>query len=167
MRSFDLRSLRFDDKDEAWRRLPVDVDPFVLGGTKYAVRDGGVELDLGAARVGDRITLTGSFETALQGPCERCLDPAEVPFRLSATEVARQGESEGYDDDEKYVRHHYLDPRSDRGGDALSDPVQGRVRGVMPHLRSQPQPRAGPQALTAASISICASPPIPSTVVRP
>ena len=109
MRSFDLRSLRFDDKDEAWRRLPVDVDPFVLGGTKYAVRDGGVELDLGAARVGDRITLTGSFETALQGPCERCLDPAEVPFRLSATEVARQGESEGYDDDEKYVRRHYLE----------------------------------------------------------
>jgi uncharacterized protein len=32
-----------------------------------------------------------------------------VPFRLSATEVARQGESEGYDDDEKYVRRHYLE----------------------------------------------------------
>ena len=111
MRSFDLRSLRFDDKNEAWRRLPVDVEPFVLGGTEYAVRDGVGGLDLQAARVGDRITLTGSFETVLQGPCERCLEPAEVPFDLSATEVARHGESEGYDDedDEKYVRRSYLE----------------------------------------------------------
>ena len=111
MRSFDLRSLRFDDKDEAWRRLPVDVDPFVLGGTEYAVRDGVVELDLEAARVGDRITLSGSFETMLQGPCQRCLEPAEVPFELSVTEVVRHGESEGYDedDDEKYVRRHNLE----------------------------------------------------------
>ena len=111
MRSFDLRSLRFDDKNEAWRRLPVDVEPFVLGGTEYAVRDGVVGLDLQAARVGDRITLTGSFETVLQGPCERCLEPAEVPFDLSAREVVRHGESEGYDedDDERYVRRHYLE----------------------------------------------------------
>jgi uncharacterized protein len=110
MRSFDLRSLRFDDRDEAWRQLPVEIDPFLLGGTEYTVRGGVVDLDLRAARVGDRITLNGTFETVLQGPCERCLEPAELPFELSGTEVVRYGESEGYDedDDEKYVRRHFL-----------------------------------------------------------
>lgn len=109
MRRFDLRSLRFDDRNEAWRQLPIEVDPFVFGGTGYAVRDGVVELDLEAARVGQRITLTGSFDTVLQGPCERCLEPAEVPFQLSGTEVVLRGESEGYEEDEKYVSRSYLE----------------------------------------------------------
>jgi uncharacterized protein len=109
MRSFDLRSLRFDDRNEAWRQLPMEVDPFLFGGIEYAVPDGVVDLDLDAARVGDRVTLTGSFETVLQGPCERCLEPAEVPFQLSGTEVVLRGESESYDEDEKYVTRNYLE----------------------------------------------------------
>jgi uncharacterized protein len=109
MKRFDLRSLRFDERDEAWRQLPVDVDPFVFGGAQFAVRDGTVDLDLEAARVGDRVTLTGFFETVLQGPCERCLEPAEVPFDLRGTEVALHGESEGDDEEERYVRRHFLD----------------------------------------------------------
>ena len=109
MKSFDLRSLRFDDRNEAWRQLPIEVDPFVFGGTEYAVRDGVVELDLAAARVGDRVTLTGSFDTVLQGPCERCLEPAAVPFDLSGTEVVLRGESEGFEEDEQYVSRSYLD----------------------------------------------------------
>ena len=109
MRSFDLRSLRFDDRNEAWRQLPIEVDPFVFGGTEYAVRDGVVELDLAAARVGDRVTLTGSFDTVLQGPCERCLEPAAVPFELSGTEVVLRGESEGFEEDEQYVSRSYLE----------------------------------------------------------
>jgi uncharacterized protein len=109
MRRFDLRLLRFDDRNEAWRQLPIEVDPFVFGGTEYAVRDGVVDLDLEAARVGERITLTGSFDTVLQGPCERCLEPAEVPFQLSGTEVVLRGESEGYEEDEKYVSRSYLE----------------------------------------------------------
>jgi uncharacterized protein len=109
MRRFDLRSLRFDDRNEAWRQLPIEVDPFVFGGTEYAVRDGVVGLDLEAARVGERITLTGWFDTVLQGPCERCLELAEVPFQLSGTEVVLRGESEGYEEDEKYVGRSYLE----------------------------------------------------------
>ena len=109
MKSFDLRSLRFDDRNEAWRQLPIEVDPFVFGGTEYAVRNGVVELDLAAARVGDRVTLTGSFDTVLQGPCERCLEPAAVPFELSGREVVLRGESEGFEEDEQYVSRSYLD----------------------------------------------------------
>jgi uncharacterized protein len=109
VKSFDLRSLRFDDRNEAWRQLPIEVDPFVFGGTEYAVRDGIVDLDLEAARVGDRITLAGSFDTVLQGPCERCLEPAEVAFQLSGKEVVLRGESEGYEEDEQYVSRSYLE----------------------------------------------------------
>ncbi len=108
MRRFDLRSLRFDERDEAWRRIPVEVDPFLIGGAGFGVRGGAVDLDLQAARVGDRITLRGSFVTELQGPCERCLEPAAVPLEVEGTEVARHGESEGDEEDERYVKHHYL-----------------------------------------------------------
>ena len=108
MKRFDLRSLRFDDMDEAWRQMPVEVEPFILGGAEFGVRGGVVELDLEAARVGDRVTLTGSFVTAFEGPCERCLEPAQVPLELRAIEVALHGQSEGDDEEERYVQHHYL-----------------------------------------------------------
>jgi uncharacterized protein len=108
VKRFDLRSLRFDERDEAWRQIPVEVDPFLIGGAEFGVRDGVVELDLDAARVGDRITLVGSFITALQGACERCLEPAEVPLQLRDTEVALHGHSEGDDEEEMYIRQHYL-----------------------------------------------------------
>ena len=48
MRRFDLRSLRFGDASEVWRRLPVEVDPFVFGGLDYEVADGCVDLLLSA-----------------------------------------------------------------------------------------------------------------------
>jgi uncharacterized protein len=103
MRRFDLRSLHFDERDDAWRRLPVEVDPFTFGGLEYTVQDGLVDLDLSAGRVGDRITLTGSFEATLVGPCQRCLEEARVPVRARATEVALHGRSEGVEQDEAYV----------------------------------------------------------------
>ena len=76
MRRFDLRSLKFGDASEAWRRLPVDVAPFVFGGIEYAVPGDAVDLLLTAARVGDRLTLTAEFETDVSGPCQRCLAEA-------------------------------------------------------------------------------------------
>jgi len=108
MRRFDLRSLHFDEKDEAWRQLPVEVDAFVIGGAEFGVRDGAVDLDLEVARVGDRLTLTGLFGTVLQGPCQRCLEPAAVALEARGTDVALHGESEGDDEEEWYVRNHYL-----------------------------------------------------------
>ena len=65
VRRFDLRSLRFGDASEVWRRLPVEVDPFVFGGLEYEVPGGCVDLLLTAARVGDNLTLSAEFETAV------------------------------------------------------------------------------------------------------
>jgi hypothetical protein len=91
MRGFNLRSLHFDDRDEAWLRLPVSVDLFMFGGNEYGVRGGVVDLGLRVARVGERFTLTGSFEAVLVGPCERCLVAmSSIPRAGFATSSARR-----------------------------------------------------------------------------
>ena len=112
MRRFDLRSLRFGDQSETWRRLPVEVAPFVFGGLEYAVPGGVVELDLNAARVGDRLTLTANLESELDGPCQRCLEPARVAASASGLDFVRHGDSEtGEEEDEQegYAAHFFVD----------------------------------------------------------
>ncbi len=111
MRRFDLRSLRFDATSEAWRRLPVEVAPFVFGGLEYTVPGGAVELELRAARVGDRLTLTVALVTELDGPCQRCLEPAAVAVRAEGVDTVHHGESEVEepDEDEGYAAAFSLD----------------------------------------------------------
>lgn len=109
MRRFDLRTLRFDERDQAWRRLPVEVEPFVFGGFKYEVESGAVDADLRAARVGERLTLSFGFTTTLIGPCQRCLNEARLPVSARGTEVALRGSSETDEDEEAYVEGNQLD----------------------------------------------------------
>jgi uncharacterized protein len=100
MRRFDLRSLRFGDASEVWRRLPVEVDPFVYGGLDYEVEGGAVDLLLTAARVGDNVTLRAELDAVVVGPCQRCLGDARLPVRVRGVEYVRHGESEGREEDE-------------------------------------------------------------------
>src|SRR5450756_2061173 len=91
MRRFDLRSLRFADASEIWRRLPVEVDPFAYGGLDYEVPEGSVDLLLTAARVGGNVTLRAEFETEVIGPCQRCLGDADVTVQARGVEYVRHG----------------------------------------------------------------------------
>jgi uncharacterized protein len=100
MRRFDLRSLRFGDASETWRRLPVEVAPFVFGGLDYEAEGAAVDFLLTAARVGEHITLTGEFEADVIGPCQRCLGDAVVRVEARGIEYVRHGESEGGEEDE-------------------------------------------------------------------
>ena len=112
MRRFDLRSLRFGDESETWRRLPVEVAPFTFGGLDYSVPSGVVDLELQAARVGDRLTLHALFETEVDGACQRCLGDARVAVEGRGLEYVAHGESEIGDDDEEdeaYVRAYVVD----------------------------------------------------------
>lgn len=110
MRRFDLRSLRFGDESEVWRRLPVDVTPFVFGGLEYAVPEATVEAELLAARVGDNMTLTLTFATTLSGPCQRCLGHADIALEARGIEYVRHGDSEpGDDEEEGYAANWSLD----------------------------------------------------------
>ena len=109
MRRFDLRSLRFGDATEAWRSLPVEVDPFVFGGLGYEVVGGAVEAELTAARVGENLTLTLELEAVVAGPCQRCLGDAELRVAARGIEYVRHGDSEGDDEDDGYVEAQQLD----------------------------------------------------------
>jgi uncharacterized protein len=94
VRRFDLRSLRFGVESETWRRLPVEVAPFVFGGLEYVVPDGVVELELRVARVGDRLTLTAAVTAEIEGPCQRCLEPARVLVEAEGLDFVHHGDSE-------------------------------------------------------------------------
>lgn len=110
MRRFDLRSLRFHDQSETWRVVPVEVAPFVFGGLEYVVPGGAVELELRAARVGDRLTLTASLETELEGPCQRCLERARVSVAARGLDYVRCGRSEvGDEETDAYATAYFVD----------------------------------------------------------
>lgn len=112
MKRFDLRSLRFHDASEVWRTLPVEVAPFLYGGLEYHVPGDVVDAGLTVARVGDNLTLTLEVPTAVLGPCQRCLDDAEIEVEARGIEYVRHGESgaTGEDEDEEaYVVAHQVD----------------------------------------------------------
>jgi uncharacterized protein len=110
MRRFNLRSLRFGDASETWRRVPVEVDPFVFGGEEYRVAGGAVDVLLTATRVDTRLTLMATFEARLHGPCQRCLEEVDLRVSAEGEEYVRDGESEqGGEDEEPYVAAHTLD----------------------------------------------------------
>ena len=107
---FDLRSLRFADAGEVWRRLPVKVDPFVYGGLRYEVPEGSVDLLLSVARIGANVTLRAELETAVIGPCQRCLGDADVIVQARGVDYVRHGDSEGNEEDEEgYVTSSIVD----------------------------------------------------------
>ncbi|HQF51672.1 MAG TPA: DUF177 domain-containing protein [Thermoleophilia bacterium] len=137
MRRFDLRSLRFHGAGEVRRTLPVEVAPFVFGGLEYHVPGDVVDATLTAARVGDNLTLTLLVETAVTGPCQRCLADADVPVTARGLEYVRHGESEGDDEDEGYVTAHVVDLEAwtrDLVADALPSKLLCReeCRGLCP-----------------------------------
>ena len=109
MRRFDLRSLRFGDASETWRRLPVEVAPFVFGGLEYEVAGGDVDLLLAAARVGDNLTLTAELEADVAGPCQRCLGDADVVVTARGVEYVRHGDSESGEEEDGYVVSSVVD----------------------------------------------------------
>lgn len=110
MKRFDLRSLRFHDESEVWRTLPVEVDPFLYGGLEYHVPGDVVETELTAARVNDNLTLTLDLGTDVLGPCQRCLNDADIAVDARGIEYVHNGDSESDEDDEEaYVEAYQLD----------------------------------------------------------
>jgi uncharacterized protein len=109
VRRFDLRSLRFGDAGEVWRRLPVEVAPFVFGGLEYEVAGGEADLLLTVARVGDNLTLTAELEVDVVGPCQRCLGDAEIALTARGVEYVGHGHFESDEGDDGYVVSSVVD----------------------------------------------------------
>jgi uncharacterized protein len=93
--TFDLGGLRLSAGEGRRLELNVAIDPFTLGGERYAVELELVPIRLDVSRTtGEGYALRLRFDATLTGPCMRCLEPAAPVFTVDAREVSQPGEGE-------------------------------------------------------------------------
>jgi uncharacterized protein len=86
MTRFPLRNLRLRPGEEQRDAVPVELEPFELGGQRYLPVPAEVEAELVAAQATTGLDLRLRFETRLHGPCMRCLTDAFVDVAVDARE---------------------------------------------------------------------------------
>lgn len=93
--TFDLGGLRLTTGEGRRLELHAALEPFDLGGERYAVANSPVPVRLDVSRTtGSGYALRLRFEATLAGPCMRCLEPAAPVFAVDAREVSQPGEGE-------------------------------------------------------------------------
>jgi uncharacterized protein len=122
--TFDLGGLRLSSGEGRRLDLHVGIDPFELGGEHYIVEPSPTLAHLDISRTtGSGYALRLSFEATLNGPCMRCLSPAQPVFEVVAREVSLPGEGEELES--PYVTGGVLDVRAwARDALALTVPTQ-------------------------------------------
>jgi uncharacterized protein len=74
--------------------LEVPVAGFDFGGQRYGVSGETVEAALDLSHTTTGYALRLRFEAAVEGPCMRCLEPAEQAVRVDAREIDQPGGGE-------------------------------------------------------------------------
>ena len=92
--TFDLGRLGLSSGEGRRIELPVRVDGFDFGGQRYSVPGGQVEALLDVAHTTRGYSLRLRFESELDGPCVRCLEPAGHGVEVDAREVDQPGGGE-------------------------------------------------------------------------
>ena len=93
--SFDLGRLGLSSGEGRKLDLHTALAAFDYGGQRYEVVPGLVPIRLDVSRTtGNGWALRLRFEAGLQGPCMRCLDPAELTFDVDAREIYQPGGGE-------------------------------------------------------------------------
>jgi uncharacterized protein len=93
--TFDLGGLRLTAGEGRDLDLTVALDPFSLGGERYAANPAMVPVHLSISRTsGSGYALRLRFEATVEGPCMRCLETASPTFSIDAREVSQPGEGE-------------------------------------------------------------------------
>jgi uncharacterized protein len=96
--SFDLNGLRLTSGEGRRLDLEVRIEPFRLGDGSYAVEPEVVPVRLDISRTtGPGYALRLRFQATLQGPCMRCLEPADATFEIDAREISQPGAGEELD----------------------------------------------------------------------
>jgi uncharacterized protein len=99
---FELGRLSLSSGEGRRLELVLPIDPFDFGGQRYAVPGGQVSAVLDVSRTTSGYSLRLRFETAVEGPCMRCLEPARNQPAVDAREIDQPG---GGDD----LRSPYVD----------------------------------------------------------
>jgi uncharacterized protein len=89
---FDLARLRLTSGEGRRLDLHVAIEPFSFGGQRYTAAPEVVPVRLDVSRTtGSGWALRLRFDVAVNGPCMRCLEPAEPDFDVDAREVEQPG----------------------------------------------------------------------------
>ena len=86
MTTFDLRTLRIRIGDQAGERVEIEVEPLALAGQAYEPKPNPAPAELTVTRASSGAVLELALDVALQGPCFRCLQDAELPLQLRLRE---------------------------------------------------------------------------------
>ena len=99
---FDLPRLGLTSGEGTRLDLEVPVDRLRFGGQDYAVPGGSVEATLDVSHTTSGYYMRLRFDTALSGPCMRCLEDARRAVEVDAREIDQPGGGED-------LRSPYLD----------------------------------------------------------
>ena len=92
---FDLSGLRLTVGEGRKLELSVAIEPFSLGGERYAVEPELMPAVLDVSRTtGNGYALRLRFRATVTGPCMRCLADAQPSFDVDAREVSQPGRGE-------------------------------------------------------------------------
>jgi uncharacterized protein len=86
MTRFPLRRLRLRPGEEQRDAVPIELEPFDLGGLRYLPVPHEVEAELIVAQATTGLDLRLAFDVRLHGPCMRCLADAVLDVRIDARE---------------------------------------------------------------------------------
>jgi uncharacterized protein len=103
MTRFPLRRLRLRSGEEHRETIPVELEPFDLGGERYLPVPQEVPADLSIAQATSGLVLGLRFDVRLHGPCMRCLADAVVDVRVDAREYHAADPAAGPDLRSEYV----------------------------------------------------------------
>jgi uncharacterized protein len=93
--TFELAPLGLRSGDGRRLDLHVPIEPFRYGRESYAVVPALVPVRVDVSRTtGNGWALRMRFTAGLEGPCMRCLEPAEPRFEVDAREVSQPGGGE-------------------------------------------------------------------------
>jgi uncharacterized protein len=107
---FDIGRLGLSSGEGRRLDLEVAVEDFDFAGQRYAVPGGAVSATLDVSHTTTGYSLRLRFDTALEGPCMRCLEEAEPEVGVDAREVDQPGGGEQLDS--PYLEEEQLDLRA-------------------------------------------------------
>ena len=110
---FDLGRLSLHSGEGRRIDTHVTVDPLSFGGQTYEIEDAtDVPVRLDVSRTMDGYALRLRFDVRLDGPCMRCLEPAQRVIEVDAREVDQPSSDDSDELTSPYVSRDELDLRS-------------------------------------------------------